>query len=72
MKRISSNKDVNKLVHRLRREGWVYQSGKKHGKAELPGIGKVIIPKSPSDRKALLNLTREIQHLERQRCCTSA
>ena len=72
MKQISSDKDVNKLVYRLRREGWVYQSGKKHGKMELPGIGKIIIPKSPSDRRAIRNLTREIRHLEQRRCWANA
>jgi hypothetical protein len=66
MKRASSDKDVNQLIRELLQNGWRYQSGKKHGKIELPGVGKVVIPTSPSDRRTIQNLIRDIRHLERK------
>lgn len=66
MKRVSSDKDINQLIKELLQNGWRYQSGKKHGKIELPGVGKVVIPTSPSDRRTLQNLIRDIRQLERR------
>lgn len=67
MKRVCSDKDINQLIKELLQNGWRYQSGKKHGKIELPGVGKVVIPTSPSDRRTLQNLIRDIRQLERRR-----
>jgi len=66
MKKLCSDKDVNQLIRELLQSGWQYKSGKKHGKIELPGVGKVVIPTSPSDRRTLQNLIRDIRQLERR------
>jgi hypothetical protein len=66
MKRASNDKDINQLVQSLQRNGWVYRTGKKHGRIELPGIGKVTVPCTPSDRRAYQNLASEIRLIERK------
>lgn len=46
-----SDKDVNKFVKSLIKQGWTYTKGKKHGKltADFTDV-KLTISSSPSDR----------------------
>jgi len=66
MKRASNDKDINQLVQSLQRSGWVYRIGKKHGRIELPGVGKVTFACTPSDRRAYQNLASEVRLIERK------
>ena len=55
------DKQINKLVADLVREGWRFSRGK-HGKLRNPsGIGFVTIPCTPSDYRTFQNLCRDIR-----------
>jgi len=49
-----SDKDVNKFVKSLIKQGWTYTKGKKHGKltADFTDV-KLTISSSPGDRRYL-------------------
>jgi hypothetical protein len=64
MKRYSACKDINKLVNGLVSLGWSFRSGKKHGVISSPAGGRVTIPSTPSDRRAVYNLQRNIRHIK--------
>lgn len=62
--KFSQDKDVNRLVWRLVREGWCYRRGGKHGKLFLPeATGFLTIPASPSDHRTVHNLRRDVRKL---------
>lgn len=49
-----SNKDVNKLIKGLIKQGWVFTRGKKHGKLTSDMAAEpIIISSSPSDKRYL-------------------
>ncbi len=49
-----SDKDVNKLIRGLVKQGWVFTRGKKHGKLTAETIIEpIIISSSPSDKRYL-------------------
>lgn len=59
--RYCRDKQINKLVADLVREGWQFSRGK-HGKLRNPsGIGFVTIPSTPSDYRTFHNLCRDIR-----------
>lgn len=59
----SKNKEIQKLVARLVRSGWVFENGR-HGKLRPPcGKGFITIPRTPSDWRAFRNLMRDINRL---------
>jgi len=57
----SSNKDINKYIQKLiKKGGWNYKRGKKHGRISPPlGFPTLTIPTSPSDSHAFMNFKRE-------------
>lgn len=58
-----SNKDINRMIHRLVRMGWVFRHGSKHGQLTPPhGKPKLIVSRSPSDNRALLNFRQDIRN----------
>lgn len=60
--KFSRNKDVNRLVSQLVREGWRYQRGGKHGKLFSPeATGFLTIPASPSDSRIIHNLRSDLR-----------
>ncbi len=62
--RYSSNKEIQDFVTQRVKEGFAFINGKKHGKLTIPGTGKsLIIPRSPSDHRALLNLKRDLRQI---------
>jgi predicted RNase H-like nuclease len=62
--RFSRDKDVNRLVCELVREGWRYRRGGKHGKLFSPETtGFLTIPGSPSDHRTLRNMRSDVQKL---------
>jgi len=59
--RYCHDKEINRLVSVLVRDGWNFTRGR-HGKLRKPdGSGFVTIPNTPSDHRALLNLRRDIR-----------
>ncbi len=63
----SGNKDINALVRALIRNGWAYRRGTKHGLLMVPsGRRRVTISGSPSDRRTLLNLLRDVRKALRE------
>lgn len=49
-----SDKDVNKLIKGLIKQGWVFTKGKKHGKLISETITEpIVISSSPSDKHYL-------------------
>ena len=60
----SSDKDVNKYAKQLVREGWGFKRGKKHGKLIAPGRrGIVVLPTSPSSKRAVQELAWAVRNL---------
>lgn len=60
----SSAKDINHLIKELIQQGWHFHRGKKHGRLRPPqGWPTLSIPCTPSDRRALLNLRRDVENI---------
>ena len=58
-------KEINTLIRQLVLNGWVFRRGGKHGRLTAPaGKPTLTVPNSPSDRRALLNFRKDIQHAE--------
>lgn len=61
--RYCHDKQIDKLVADLVRNGWTFSRGK-HGKLRTPtGTGFVTIPCTPSDHRAVHNLRKAIRRL---------
>lgn len=63
MKKYSSNKDLNKLIHSFIKHGWELTAHRKHLKLSSPKGSKAIISKSPSDYRAISNIKRQLKNL---------
>jgi predicted RNase H-like nuclease len=61
MRKYSSDKDIHKLICRLVKNDWQYQRRKKHGLLTSPEGNHVMVPGSPSDKRAYTNFSKEIQ-----------
>jgi len=60
--RYCSNKDIDKLIRQLVREGWNYRRGTKHGRLITPdGMRKLTVSKSPSDIRSFQSVQRDIK-----------
>jgi hypothetical protein len=59
----SSGKEIDVLVHKLVKEGWIFTRGGRHGRL-LPPFGQraLTIPCSPGDRRAYLNFRRDVKN----------
>lgn len=57
-----SDKDVNKYIKSLVKQGWTFTKGKKHGKlsADFTSM-KIPISSSPSDRRYLTILKQKLR-----------
>lgn len=59
-----SNKDIDKIIRRLVRQGWIFQRGGKHGRLVPPdGRKAVIVAASPSDRRGFQNFRRDLRKI---------
>ncbi|MDO4232182.1 MAG: hypothetical protein Q4D19_08625 [Lautropia sp.] len=64
--RFTANKDVNRHIRQLVRNGWTWIPGRKHNRLIPPdGRGFVTVSTSPGDHRALLNLRRDVRHTAR-------
>lgn len=66
MQKFSSNKDINKLVHVLIKQGWRVKHGKKHHHIIHPNGRKHAIPCTPSDQRAFINFSHDMMRLQRR------
>jgi len=58
-----ADKDIDCLVRSLVRQGWTFYWGSKHGRLRHPlGTPVLTVPKSPSDKRAVLNFSRDVRH----------
>ena len=58
------DKDINRFIAELVRFGWIFERGR-HGKLRHPsGVGFLTIPKTPSDRRCLQNIRRDMKRVE--------
>ncbi len=60
-----TSKSTRKLFSKLFKEGWTCRYGKKHGKLISPTGHRVVFSKTPSDRNAIHNLTKDIRAVQR-------
>ena len=51
----SKDKDIAKVVRMHVRNDWRFHKGKKHGKLVAPDGQRVVVPSTPSDRRAIYN-----------------
>jgi predicted RNA binding protein YcfA (HicA-like mRNA interferase family) len=61
MKKFTSNKDFNVYIKQLCRAGWTFIQGKKHAKLLAPSGKRVVVPGSPSDKRALDSFKRDVR-----------
>ncbi len=58
-----SNKEINKLICSLVRQGWSFHRGSKHGRITHPrGRPTLTVAMSPSDSRSLHNLRSDLRH----------
>lgn len=58
----SSKKDLNQLIRQLVRQGWHYQTGRKHGRLTHPdGWPTMTVAKSPSDSRSVENFRHDLR-----------
>ncbi len=57
-----SNKEIDRVVRQLIRQGWRFRRGGKHGRLTHPdGQQTLTVAKSPSDYRSLLNFRRDLR-----------
>jgi len=64
MKKYCNNKDINKIVLRLLKQGWSVKDGKKHRRLISPVGDKFSIPSTPSDYRAKYNFCNMIKLID--------
>lgn len=64
MKKYSKDKNISNKVKLLKRSGWMYRQGKKHGMIISPGGVKLSIPGTPSDWRSWRNFNCEVNRIE--------
>ena len=57
----SSDKDIAAVVRDYVRKGWRFTRGKRHGKLISPDGKRVIVPGTPSDRRARSNFLGDLR-----------
>lgn len=63
--KFSGDKDINKLIKKLIKNEWSVYRGKKHWKISKQNGRKVTVPGSPSDRRAILNLKKQVERIKK-------
>lgn len=58
------NKDLNKILDRVRKRGATIDSKGPHVKVRFPNGRLVIVGSTPSDHRAILNIERHLRHAE--------
>ncbi len=58
----SKDKDINQLVLKLLRLGWTYAKGRHYKIFPPNGHSMLVVPSTPSDRRAFKNFRRDVRH----------
>ena len=61
MLRLSKDKNINTLVNEMISVGWKYKRRTKHGSIVSPKGRMLIIPSTPSDRRAFYNFRQAVK-----------
>ncbi len=61
--RYSKDKDISALVSNVLNKGWHYQRGSKHGSIFSPKGSRLIVPTTPSDRRAYYNFRNQLRKI---------
>lgn len=61
--RYCQHKELNSLLASLVRQGWRFQRGGKHNKLWSPNGRLLVVPKTPSDWRAIRNLASQSRRL---------
>lgn len=61
MTKYSNNKDINLLVTKLIRKGFDIRRGGKHSFVIFSNVNKVMVPSTPSDKRAYYNFKNQVQ-----------
>jgi len=57
-----SNKDIDRLIRHLVRQGWNFHHGSKHGRLSHPkGRPTLTVPSSPGDYRSFQNFCRDLR-----------
>ena len=55
-------KEIDRMVRQLVKHNWHFSWGGKHGKLLPPnGLRAIVVPSTPSDKRAFLNFRRDIR-----------
>lgn len=65
--KFSNNKQINRLVISLIKQGWYIKKGSKHKKAISPDGDVTTIPSTPSDWRAEYNFAQDIKRIKARR-----
>lgn len=66
MKKLSSNKDIDKFVRKLLRSGWSLIRTKRHPVIKSPDGKRIAVPSSPGVSRAYEEFTHAVQRLQVQ------
>jgi predicted RNA binding protein YcfA (HicA-like mRNA interferase family) len=58
---LTSNKELKKLLEEAEGYGWVFTKGNRHIKGRHPTGKTTTISISPSDRRALMNIKKDLR-----------
>lgn len=57
-----TDKNIDKLIRRLIRQGWLFYRGGKHGRLRHPnGRPTITVPSSPGDYRSFQNFRRDLR-----------
>ena len=64
----TNDKDFNRAIRDLVREGWTFEKGGKHSKLRSPSGSEIAVPGSPSDWRALKNFQAFVKQVKEIEC----
>jgi hypothetical protein len=66
MKKLSTDKDIDKFVRELLRSGWSLLRSKRHPVIKSPSGKRIAVPSSPGVSRAYDEFTHAVQRLQAQ------
>jgi hypothetical protein len=61
-----TDKDIDKLIRQLVREGWTFRWGGKHGRLIAPNGEALTVSASPSDYRSFNCFRRQVEKIKRR------
>lgn len=60
-----ANKDIDRMIRQLLRQGWSYRNGSKHSRLTHPaGCPTLTVSRTPSDWRSVQNFVRDLRRVE--------